>query len=198
MVLAELGQTFVNALALSVSEAWTTYQGLRTREPGITGAFTQRTSANILHDLIWKTMMRELDGKHSYTLHDKYPLRFIERTVKDGRTYAIRLKRHRDNAVSSYSTQADRRFYAGGVQRELDGLEKVNLAAGYRWDCELERVECAVISYREGKSDVVWAVEPAVAGVGVAPVLRPQKAMAPQRDLFDFVTPGVLEAGVVR
>jgi hypothetical protein len=71
----------------------------------------------------------------------------------------LRIKRHHgENRISTYPTQTALAFYIQGPPT-LDGLELVTLAAGYRWDTELRRIEAPVISYRDGKDNPIWAVE---------------------------------------
>lgn len=41
----------------------------------------------------------------------------------------------------------------------LPGMEEVRLAAGYRWDRETRSMGPALLSYRDGQDNVMWAVE---------------------------------------
>lgn len=182
-VLGEIGSGFAEAISGAVAFAKESYEGLRIREPRITRVFTERTSANVIHDLIWDDLARALSPESDYTLHDTYPLRYVSH-VCGNRLYKIRLKRHRGDLVSSYPTETDKRFYAGRGET-FDGFEVVSLAAGYRWDSELGEVVCPVISYREGKTNVIWSVEPSGVAQEATPVLRPGRAIPPAIDLFD-------------
>ena len=182
-VLEEIGPQFATAISTSVRTARDKYRGLRAREPHITRLFTQRTSANVLHDLIWSELAASLGDNPDYSLVDTYPLRMITHPC-GSRLYRIRIKRHRGNFISSYATATDKKYYSGNVDT-FDGYEVVSLAAGYRWDSEIGEVICPVISYRQGKDNVVWQVEPSDGTETGTSILKPAFPEPPLIDLFD-------------
>lgn len=70
---------------------------------------------------------------------------------------------------------------------QLPSLEAITLGAGYRWIAEERRVGPAVISYRDGKDNPIWAVEldepdEGTDIIGWRPITRPD---LPTVDLFD-------------
>jgi hypothetical protein len=81
-------------------------------------------------------------------------------------------------------------FWAQGAQ--LPSLEAITLGAGYRWVTEERRVGPAVISYRDGKDNPIWAVEldepdEGADTIGWRPITRPD---LPGVDLFDATRVG--------
>ncbi len=121
-----------------------------------------------------------------YSLRSSEPHREISAVTSTGRTYTLRIKRHdSDDLVSSYPTPSDVAFWAAGSAK-FEGMEEVSLAAGYRWDHELREIGSAVISYREGKTNPIWAVEVGAAATDVKPFsVRPILPTLPDVDLRD-------------
>ncbi|HSZ29461.1 MAG TPA: hypothetical protein VK784_06845 [Pseudonocardiaceae bacterium] len=105
--------------------------------------------------------------------------------------YQVRIKRHHpDDKISAYPTAAALEFWAQGAQ--LPSLEAITLGAGYRWVTEERRVGPAVISYRDGKDNPIWAVEldepdEGADTIGWRPITRPD---LPGVDLFDATRVG--------
>ena len=58
--------------------------------------------------------------------------------------------------MSSYPTDA---FLAFSVQDPPQLIQEVRLIGGYRWDPETREMGTAVVSARDGKSNVLWVVE---------------------------------------
>ncbi|WP_147918842.1 hypothetical protein [Ruania zhangjianzhongii] len=66
----------------------------------------------------------------------------------------------------------------------LEGMEEVSLAAGYRWNALTGEVGAPVITYREGKENVVWAVEVEGRGQGTTAIhYTPIQPVLPDIDL---------------
>ena len=71
--------------------------------------------------------------------------------------YQIRIKRHSsEDKISTYPTATALEFWSNG-QPTIPGLESHTLALGYRWDPELRDIGEAILSYRTGIEDPVWA-----------------------------------------
>jgi hypothetical protein len=101
----------------------------------------------------------ELDGVDGISFRTEEPFRVAAVSTPLGRTFTVRVKRHSEaDRISSYPTPSDLEFW-GGAKVTLDGLDDVPLAAGYRWDAVTGQIGAPVISYREGKDNVIWAVE---------------------------------------
>lgn len=184
LVLDELGEAFPAALIHAVDYARDRYAAFAASGLGLAPLFTPRTVANVLHDLLWYSLAQDLHGVEGITLVDGHPLRMIVRRCGD-REYRIRMKRHRErDMISSYPTKTDLKFYEGKDQT-FEGFEVVNLAAGYRWDQIFGEIVCPVLSYREGKANVVWTVEPS--GETGVTALTPVNPVPPQIDLIDVL-----------
>lgn len=174
-VVSDLDGKFTEALVRATGRARGDFETLRQEHPDWVAPMFERTVANIIHERLWQAMRQALDGVADFTFKEAEPVReIVYKVAGTGRTYVLRLKRHDErDRISSYPTRTDIQFWAGVVQT-FDDFEIVNLAAGYRWDRETREIGVPVISYREGKSNVVWSytLEPA-AGVGTPIVWNP-------------------------
>lgn len=158
-VLEELGDKFPLALVRATDAAREDLSDLRSWRPDWIVAMFQREVAGILHSRIWAHLMSELEDVEGITFHTQEPFREICTTTPMGRTFKMRVKRHsEDDRISSYSTASDLEIWGGAVVT-FSGMEQITLAAGYRWISETGEVGAPVISYREGKDNVIWAVE---------------------------------------
>ncbi|WP_211374002.1 hypothetical protein [Cellulomonas fimi] len=158
-VLSELGSKFPLALVRATDAARGDLRSLRRwRSDWLQGMF-QREVAGIVHARIWAHLMAELDSVDGVTFRTEEPYREVRVVTPLGRTFKVRVKRHSEgDRISSYTTPSDVEFWGGAVL-SFDGLEEVPLAAGYRWEAATGDVGAPVISYREGKENVIWAVE---------------------------------------
>lgn len=97
-----------------------------------------------------------------------------------------RVKRHNESdRIRSYSTPSDLVFWSG-ASVTFEGFERVPLAVGYRWKRDTREIGSAVISYREGKNNVVWAYSIDGGGAGAEPfVYEPILPNLPTVDLLD-------------
>ena len=153
-VIGDLGETFVNTFIDAVDGARDDFAEFRTWKPGWFPSFTGRFTANFLHERIWDRMVRELDGSVGVHVVDREPIRELHQ----GTRYIIRLKRHHPgDRISSYPTEGSSAFWSNS-DLTLDGLEAFSLAIGYMWDAELRAMGEAVLSFRDGKNNPVWAV----------------------------------------
>ncbi|MEO7193244.1 MAG: hypothetical protein ABIZ05_00235 [Pseudonocardiaceae bacterium] len=143
---------------------------------------SQRCLANLIHDRIWARLVAAVDGNPDIETIDREPVR----EIWISQNYQVRVKRHHpDDKISNYPTAAALEFWEQGSQ--LLSLEAITLGAGYRWIAQERRVGPAVISYRDGKDNPIWAVELDEPGegtdaIGWRPITRPD---LPTVDLFD-------------
>lgn len=158
-VLAEVGDKFLLALVRATAAAGDDLTLMRAWQPRWCAGMFQREIAGLVHSRIWWYLTHDLRGMDGVQLHTKEPHREVRLVGPLGRTVAVRIKRHSDqDRISSYPTASDIEFW-GGSRHTVGGMEEITLAAGYRWDREQEQVGPAVISYREGRDNLVWAVE---------------------------------------
>ena len=144
-----------------------------TESYGISLRTLPRGVANLIHERIWAHLVVELQPllADGVSLIDREPTREVAVQLETGRTYRLRFKRHSDrDLISSYSTRTDVAFWGGPAAGTLGGMEEVRLAAGYRWNAETRDLGATVVSYREGKSNPIWAVEINAGGAGAAPI----------------------------
>ncbi len=154
-VLAELGDDFVRAFVDAVDGARDDHAALREWRPSWQASFTNRFLANFLHERIWDRLVRVIDGMSGVHIVDREPIR----EVKSGTKYSIRVKRHRPgDLISAYPTEAALAFWSNDVLT-LDGLESYSLALGYMWDADTRVAGEAVLSFRDGKDNPIWAVQ---------------------------------------
>ncbi len=158
---------------------------MRAWQPGWFPTMFQREVAGIVHARIWAYLTAELEDVDGIAFRTTEPFREVRIVTPLARTFKVRVKRHsEEDRISSYPTPSDLEFW-GGVAATFEGLEEVPLAAGYRWDAATGEVGVPVISYREGKDNVVWAVEVDADAAGGAVPLRytPILPELPQIDL---------------
>jgi hypothetical protein len=148
---------FTEAVITAHQAAHKDYMAFCDAFPGWIPEMFERTLANIIHERFWASLRRFLEGNSQTSFVDKEPNRMVTFTLESGRSYVARVKRHGEgDRVSSYSTATDIRFWLGGAE-SFDGLEEVHLAVGYIWDSEGRQILDPIISYREGKDNVIWA-----------------------------------------
>ncbi|WP_309615055.1 hypothetical protein [Salinibacterium sp.] len=153
-VLADLGAPFVQAFVDAVDGSRDDYAAFRSWQPGWFPSFTSRFTANFLHERIWDRLVRAVGETEGVHVVDREPIR----ELRSGTQYLIRLKRHHPgDRIAAYPTEASSAFWANSVLT-LDGLESFSLALGYMWDAELRAVGEAVLSFRNGKDNPVWAI----------------------------------------
>lgn len=184
-VLGEIGSKFPLALVHATDAARDDLRELRSLKPDWLQGMFQREVAGIVHARIWEHLRAELDGVGGITFRTEEPYREVRIVTPLGRTFKVRVKRHSEgDRISSYPTPSDLQFWGGAVVT-FEGLEEVPLAAGYRWQAATNDVGAPVISYREGKENVVWAVEVDAGAAGGVEPLRytPILPSLPQVDL---------------
>ena len=185
IVLEELGDKFPLALVRATDAARSDLRELRTWKREWLQSMFQREVAGIVHARIWDHLTADLDGVEGIEFRTEEPFREVRIVTAFGRTFKVRVKRHSEgDKIRSYPTPSDLEFWGGAVVT-FEGLEEIPLAAGYRWEAGTGEVGAPVISYREGKENVIWAVEvDAAAAGGVAPLrYTPILPTLPQIDL---------------
>lgn len=154
-VLTDLGSPFVHAFLDAVDGAREGFGAFKQWQPSWFPGFTGRFTAGFLHERIWDRLVRSVEGLDGIHVHDREPVR----EVRSGTSYLIRIKRHHTgDRISAYPTDAALSFWSNHTVA-LEGLESFGLALGYYWDAELRAVGEAVVSFRDGKDNPVWAVE---------------------------------------
>lgn len=183
-VLSELGDKFPQALVHATDAAREDLHAMRDWRPGWFPSLFQREVAGIIHSRIWAHLTTDLDGLAEITLRTEEPFREVRIASPIGRTFTIRVKRHsEEDQIRSYRTPQDVEFWGGAVMT-LEGLEEITLSAGYRWDSVTGEIGLPVITYREGKENVIWAVEVARGDAGVTPIqYTPIQPPLPRVDL---------------
>jgi hypothetical protein len=156
-VLDELGDKVLGALASSVADTRADFLRYQTTFPDFAAQASSRGSANWIHDRLWHHVRTLLDEVDDVLLIDLGATREI---VLGGR-YRIRMKRHHPPAqVATYPTQTAMDFMSQvPEQLVLEGLEQVNLIAGYVWFSDSSEIGPAVLSMRDGQDNVLWVHE---------------------------------------
>lgn len=154
-VLADLGEPFVHSFIASVDGAREDYAAFRQWQPGWFASFTARFTANFLHERIWERLVRAVDGMDGIHIKDREPVR----ELRSGTAYLMRIKRHHPgDRISAYPTETSSAFWSNSMLT-LEGLESFSLALGYYWDAELRAVGDAILSFRDGKNNPIWAIQ---------------------------------------
>lgn len=153
-VVRDLGGPFIRAFVASVDGARQDFADFQAWQPGWFPSFTSRFTANFLHERIWDRLSRQVAGMEGVHIYDREPVR----ELRSGTAYLIRIKRHHPgDRISAYPTDASSAFWSNSVLT-LDGLESFTLALGYYWDAELRAVGDAILSFRDGKDNPIWAI----------------------------------------
>ena len=151
-VLADLGDKFLEALVDAVDGARADLRLFQDWQPGWFVTFSNRFTANFLHERVWAVLVERVDELDNVVVLDQEPHRQLFANA-----YVLRVKRHHPgDRISSYPTDGALRFWSSEVT--LPGLERVSLALGYMWDADLRRVDDAVVSFRDELDRPVWAV----------------------------------------
>lgn len=154
-VLADLGEAFVHAFVDAVDGAREDFAEFRAWKPSWFVGFTNRFTANLLHERIWDRLIKSVAQQDGIHIVDREPVR----ELRSGTRYLIRVKRHHPgDRISAYPTEASSAFWSNSVLT-LEGLESFSLALGYMWDAEVRSVGDAVLSFRDGKDNPIWAIQ---------------------------------------
>lgn len=153
-VLDELGDKVLEALAASVTGARRDLLRYQATLPDFAAQASSRGSANWIHDRLWHHVRALLDDVDDVLLIDLG----VTREVVLGGRYRIRMKRHHPPAqVATYPTPTAMDFMSQTPEQlVLEGLELVNLIAGYVWFGDSSEIGPAVLSMRDGQDNVLW------------------------------------------
>jgi hypothetical protein len=132
---------------------------------------------------MWFHCAAALQDLTDVALLDREPTR----EIGVGYTFRIRMKRHHgDGRVSTYPTPTALAFlFQTHAQDSLDGLDEVNLIAGYEWDLVERKIGDPVISLRDGQR-IVWKVS-------LSEYEPPIEKGTPSRPITPAPTPPVIE-----
>lgn len=154
-VLTDLGSEFVLAFVNAVDGAREDFAEFRAWKPGWFVGFTNRFTANLLHERIWDRLIKSVAPHEGIHVIDREPVR----EVRSGTRYLIRVKRHHaGDRIAAYPTEGSSAFRSNSALT-LDGLESFSLALGYMWDGTLRTVGNALLSFRDGKDNPIWAIK---------------------------------------
>jgi hypothetical protein len=154
-IVAELGDKFLEATVQAVRGARTDIDEMREWRPGWFPTMHSRCMSNLIHDRIWARLVAavELDAATN----------IIEvgatREIAIGPHLRLRIKRHHTgDRISTYPTRTAIEFWQQSLGA-LPGLEEVRIAVGYRWDPDIRRIGAPLVSLRDGRDNVIWAIE---------------------------------------
>lgn len=167
-VLAALGDKFLQNLVAAVDHTRDDLEAMRVWRPGWFPTMSDRCLANLIHDRLWAHMLSLGDDQSGVTMHESG----ATREIVIGQ-FRLRLKRHQfDGRVSNYPTQTAIEFWIQQNDGVLPGMEEITLAAGYRWHKDTKSIGVAVVSYRDGQENMIWAMElrGATSGETVTPI----------------------------
>ncbi|PPJ27233.1 hypothetical protein C5F51_18500 [Nocardia nova] len=161
MVRGDLGDDFLKAFVASVSGSRADLTEFHQFRPDWYADYSKRFVANFIHERVWARMIAGVADHGGVTIVNKEPIRQIHH----GTRYEIRFKRHKPDAmIAAYPTKGAIAFWTQAAT--LPSLERVSLALGYMWDAELEVIDGAVMSFRDGKDNPIWLVELGTAATG--------------------------------
>ncbi|MCW2843478.1 MAG: hypothetical protein JWN22_1394 [Nocardioides sp.] len=153
-VVEALGQSPLDAIGAAVRDTRANLATYRSTLPELAARHSQRGILNWVHDQFFANARAQFESNVEGTsVLDREPTR----DIFVGHTFRFRLKKHTDDdMVSSYPTDA---FLAFALQDPPQLIQEVRLIGGYRWDSETREIGTAVLSARDGKSNVLWVVE---------------------------------------
>lgn len=176
-VFEDLGEKVLDGLAAGVAYTSDDLAEYRRIKADWVAQHSERGLANWIHDRLWHHLASILDGLPNVIFTEQGPTR----EISVGLNYKLRVKRHRDEGdVASYDTQGALEFY-GQAQLSLDGMKRLNLIAGYRWDPELHSIGAPVLSLRYEKHDPVWMEEIPTSSIASGAATLPSTGPTPPR-----------------
>jgi hypothetical protein len=154
-VVDELGDKFLEALVGAVRGARTDIDDMRTWRQSWFPTMHSRCLSNIIHDRVWARLIALIESDAATKVIEKG----ATREIAIGIHLRLRIKRHHaGDRISTYPTRTAIEFWRQSNDM-LPGLEEVRVAVGYRWDPDVRQVGAPLISLRDGKDNVIWAVE---------------------------------------
>jgi hypothetical protein len=182
-VVTELGDKFLTALVGAVRGARSDINDLREWRPNWFPLMHSRVLSNLIHDRIWARLVADIDDDPATNVIEKGPTR----EVAVGPHLRLRVKRHHiGDKISTYPTRTAIEFWQQSTNYQIPGLEEVRIAVGYRWDPETREVGAPRLSLRDGKDNVIWAVELDEPAEGVAVRWTPVEPTLPSIEFGDL------------
>jgi hypothetical protein len=182
-VMTELGDKFLTALVGSVRGARVDIADMRKWRPSWFPTMHNRCLSNLIHDRIWARLIAMIESDSDTNIIEKG----ATREIAVGVNLRLRVKRHHvDDKISTYPTRTAIEFWQQGSQYAFPGLEEVRIAVGYRWDRDAREIGAPLLSLRDGKDNVIWAVELDEPAEGVKVTWKPIEPTLPSIDLSDF------------
>ena len=155
-VVDELGDKFLEAAARAVSGARLDIRDMRQWRPNWFPTMHSRCLSNIIHDRVWSRLVALIESDTATNVIETG----ATREIGIGTHLRLRIKRHHvGDKISTYPTRTAIEFWQQNTNDTLPGLEEVRVAVGYRWDPDIREIGAPVVSLRDGKDNVVWAVE---------------------------------------
>jgi hypothetical protein len=182
-VLDELGDKFLGALVAAVRGTRVDINELREFKPGWFPSMHARCLSNIIHDRIWARLVAAIESDPDTKIIE----RGATREIAIGLHVRLRVKRHHvGDKISTYPTRTAIEFWKQSTQYAFPGLEEVRIAVGYRWDPEMREIEAPLLSLRDGKDNVIWAVELDEPAEGVKVTYKPIEPTMPSIEFGDL------------
>lgn len=180
-----IGQPVLSAIVTARDNSAEDYAGWRRESPAEIARATPRGLANRISDSFVAHMVAALDGVEGVAFRE----RGLARKFVVREKVVLICKRHdAKDKISSYATRTALEVWGG--MATLEGMETINLAAGYRWDKELREIGVPVLSYRKGlRARPTWVVDLSRGEGGAAAPVRivsPTGPTLPVLDLPDF------------
>jgi hypothetical protein len=189
-ILDSLGDKFLSTLIESVVGSRADIDLMRAWQPSWFPRMHSRTLANLIHDRMWDRMVTAVSDDPGVVVIDHG----VIRELQVGVNIRLRVKRHNDDAISTYETTAALMFYKQPTQLALDGLDPITLAIGYRWDREERRILAPVVSFRDGKNNPIWTTELDEPAAGTTAVIR-RPLTGPELPSVEFGDDSAKETG---
>lgn len=153
-VVEAVGQESLDAIGIAVRDTRADLHLYRSTLPALAARHSNRGILNWVHDQFFAHVRAQFESTVDEThVLDREPVR----DIFVGPNFRFRFKKHSDqDMVTSYPTNA---FLAFAAQDPPQLIQEVRLIGGYRWDQETREIGTAVLSARDGRSNVLWALE---------------------------------------
>jgi hypothetical protein len=181
-VVDELGDKFLESLVKSVRGTRDDIREMREWRPGWFPTMHTRCLSNLIHDRIWAQLVALIESDAAANVIEKG----ATREIAIGVHLRLRIKRHHaGDRISTYPTRTAIEFWQQNADA-LPGFEEVRIAVGYRWDPETRQIGAPLVSLRDGKDNVIWAIELSEPVEGEKVTWRPIEPTLPTIDLGDL------------
>jgi hypothetical protein len=181
-VVTELGDKFLEALVTALGGARIDLHDMREWRQSWFPTMHSRCLSNLIHDRIWARLVALIEPHAGAEVIERGPTR----EIAIGRHLRLRIKRHHaGDRISTYPTRTAIEFWQQNNDT-LPGLEEVRVAVGYRWDPVTRLIGAPLVSLRDGKDNVIWAVELSEPAEGEKVTWKPIEPTLPTIDLGDL------------